>query len=148
MFWLLITLLVLDSGYSVVATSDGCVFGERPPKRLACKPCRFSEMSMMVESLPIFYTQRDNLFYSAWAFALPTTLLRIPYSLLESGLWSVIVYWSVGLAPTAGRFFTFWLLLFLSHQVLLMPGVLPVIYLESCSLDHLAACGRVLPQSS
>ena len=78
--------------------------------------CRFSEMSMMVESLPIFYTQRDNLFYSAWAFALPTTLLRIPYSLLESFLWSIIVYWSVGLAPSAARFFTFWLLLFLSHQ--------------------------------
>ena len=71
---------------------------------------------MMVESLPIFYTQRDNLFYSAWAFALPTTLLRIPYSLLESFLWSIIVYWSVGLAPSAARFFTFWLLLFLSHQ--------------------------------
>ena len=78
--------------------------------------CRFSEMSMMVESLSIFYTQRDNLFYPAWAFALPTTLLRIPYSLLESFLWSIIVYWSVGLAPTAARFFTFWLLLFLSHQ--------------------------------
>ena len=71
---------------------------------------------MMVESLSIFYTQRDNLFYPAWAFALPTTLLRIPYSLLESFLWSIIVYWSVGLAPTAARFFTFWLLLFLSHQ--------------------------------
>lgn len=69
------------------------------------------------QSLPIFYTQRDNLFYAAWAFALPTTLLRIPYSLLESFLWSIIVYWSVGLAPTAGRFFTFWLLLFLAHQV-------------------------------
>ncbi|CAK0784035.1 hypothetical protein CVIRNUC_007238 [Coccomyxa viridis] len=79
----------------------------------------FSEMSMMVESLSIFYTQRDNLFYPAWAFALPTTLLRIPYSLLESFLWSIIVYWSVGLAPTAARFFTFWLLLFLSHQVAL-----------------------------
>ena len=70
----------------------------------------------MVESLSIFYTQRDNLFYPAWAFALPTTLLRIPYSLLESFLWSIIVYWSVGLAPSAARFFTFWLLLFLSHQ--------------------------------
>lgn len=85
--------------------------------------CRFSEMSMMVESLPIFYTQRDNLFYSAWVFALPTTLMRIPYSLLESFLWSIIVYWSCGLAPTAGRFFTFWLLLFLSHQVSIAPAL-------------------------
>jgi len=70
-----------------------------------------------MESLPIFYSQRDNFFYSAWAFALPQTLLRVPYSALESFLWTVIVYWSVNMAPTAGRFFTFWLLMFLAHQV-------------------------------
>lgn len=74
-------------------------------------------MSLLMESLPIFYSQRDNFFYSAWAFALPQTLLRVPYSALESFLWTVIVYWSVNMAPTAGRFFTFWLLMFLAHQV-------------------------------
>ena len=92
---------------------------------------RFSEMSMMVESLPIFYTQRDNLFYSAWAFALPTTLLRIPYSLLESFLWSIIVYWSVGLAPTAGRFFTF-----LAAPVPVPPGAPLWPVLHSKVLSH------------
>ncbi|EIE18006.1 putative pleiotropic drug resistance protein 3 [Coccomyxa subellipsoidea C-169] len=77
----------------------------------------FSEMSMLIESLPDFYKQRDNLFYPAWAFALPVTLLRIPYSLVESFVWSIIIYWSVGLAPSAARFFVFWLLCLLSHQV-------------------------------
>ncbi|KAK9902782.1 hypothetical protein WJX75_005811 [Coccomyxa subellipsoidea] len=77
----------------------------------------FSEMSILIEALPDFYKQRDNLFYPAWAFALPVTLLRIPYSLLESFLLSIVVYWAVGLAPTAARFFTFWLLCALSHQV-------------------------------
>ena len=72
---------------------------------------------MVVEMLPIFYTQRDNLFYTAWAFALPATLLRIPFSLAQSLLWSLIIYWSCGLAPAAGRFFTFWLLTFLVHLV-------------------------------
>ncbi len=38
-----------------------------------------------------------------WAFALPVTLLRIPYSLVESFVWSIIIYWSVGLAPSAAR---------------------------------------------
>ena len=98
---------------------------------------------MMVESLPIFYTQRDNLFYSAWAFALPTTLLRIPYSLAESFLWSIIVYWSVGLAPTAARFFTFWLLLFLSHQVgsafLAFEGFIRGLYGNTSAADDAAA---------
>ena len=79
--------------------------------------CSFSEMSMVVEMLPIFYTQRDNLFYTAWAFALPATLLRVPFSLAQSLLWSLIIYWSCGLAPTAARFFTFWLLTFLTHLV-------------------------------
>ncbi|BDA51445.1 ABC transporter G family member 36 [Coccomyxa sp. Obi] len=77
----------------------------------------FSEMSMLIEALPDFYKQRDNLFYPAWAFALPVTLLRIPYSLVESFILTIIIYWSVGLAPDAGRYFTFWLLCFLSHQV-------------------------------
>jgi hypothetical protein len=63
----------------------------------------FSEMSILIEALPDFYKQRDNLFYPAWAFALPVTLLRIPYSLLESFLLSIVVYWAVGLAPTAAR---------------------------------------------
>ena len=72
---------------------------------------------MIVEMLPIFYTQRDNLFYTAWAFALPATLLRVPFSLAQSLLWSLIIYWSCGLAPTAARFFTFWLLTFLTHLV-------------------------------
>ena len=31
------------------------------------------------------------------------TLLRLPYSLLEAVVWSIIVYWSVGFAPDAGR---------------------------------------------
>ena len=34
---------------------------------------------------------------------LPVTLLRLPYSLLEAVVWSIIVYWSVGFAPDAGR---------------------------------------------
>ena len=38
-----------------------------------------------------------------WAFVLPVTLLRLPYSLLEAVVWSIIVYWSVGFAPDAGR---------------------------------------------
>jgi hypothetical protein len=47
--------------------------------------------------------QRDNLFYPSWAFALPTLILQTPQALLESVLWSSIVYWVAGLAPEAGR---------------------------------------------
>ena len=42
-------------------------------------------------------------FFPAWAFVLPTTLLRIPYSLVEALIWTSIVYWVVGLTASAGR---------------------------------------------
>eukprot|EP00878_Enallax_costatus_P029120 GHUV01031546.1.p1 GENE.GHUV01031546.1~~GHUV01031546.1.p1 ORF type:complete len:121 (-),score=31.59 GHUV01031546.1:746-1108(-) len=63
----------------------------------------YAEMTLMIMSLHVFFKQRTAQFFPAWAFALPTTLLRIPYSLVESIPWSVIVYWLTGLAPDAGR---------------------------------------------
>lgn len=68
-----------------------------------------------MDRLPGFYRQRDNRFYSAWAFVLPVTLLRLPYSLLVAVVWSVLVYFSVNLDPSPGRFFTYVLLLWMLH---------------------------------
>ena len=70
---------------------------------------------------------------------LPVTLLRLPYSLLEAVVWSIIVYWSVGFAPDAGR---------------VRPdpgsGVLMPVLAESgerpChTMQCNAACGHLLP---
>lgn len=68
-----------------------------------------------MDRLPGFYRQRDNRFYSAWAFVTPVTVLRAPYSLFTAVLWSILVYFSTNLDPTPGRFFTYVLLLFLLH---------------------------------
>ena len=38
-----------------------------------------------------------------WAFAVPVTLLRLPYSFVESLIWSAMLYWIIGFAPDAGR---------------------------------------------
>jgi hypothetical protein len=121
-------------------------------------------------SNPVLDVPGDNLFYPAWAFAVPTMVLSIPQAVIESGIWSIIVYWVwrielfvhtqqcpavliavdliamltgcaamscsswltgfrqcvlilapslhqvAGLAPSAGRFFFFWLITFLMHQ--------------------------------
>jgi hypothetical protein len=56
-----------------------------------------------VDRLPVFYKQRGQGLYPAWAYTLPTTFLRLFYSATEAGLWSAIVYWLVGFAPDAGR---------------------------------------------
>ena len=62
-----------------------------------------AELSMTVVKLPVFFRQRDFLFYPAWAFALPIWVLRIPISFLESAIWIVLTYYTIGFAPSAGR---------------------------------------------
>lgn len=64
----------------------------------------FSELPITISRLPVFYKQRDSLFYPAWAFALPSWILRVPYSIIESVVWSCVVYYPVGFAPSGGRY--------------------------------------------
>ncbi|KAK4478717.1 hypothetical protein RD792_014215 [Penstemon davidsonii] len=78
-----------------------------------------AELAMTMFRLPVFFKQRDFLFYPAWAFGLPIYLLRIPLSLLESAIWVVITYYTIGFAPAAGRFFKQFLTLFSIHQMAL-----------------------------
>ncbi|KAJ7522660.1 hypothetical protein O6H91_18G021400 [Diphasiastrum complanatum] len=79
----------------------------------------FAEVSLTVQRLPVFYKQRDLLFYPAWAYALPTWIMRVPLSLLESFIWVFLSYWVIGFAPEAGRFFRQFLILFCVHQMAL-----------------------------
>ncbi|KAL9150125.1 hypothetical protein ABFS82_12G149200 [Erythranthe guttata] len=78
-----------------------------------------AELAMTVFRLPVFYKQRDFLFYPAWAFGLPIWILRIPLSILESTIWIVLTYYTIGFAPAAGRFFRQFLAFFSIHQMAL-----------------------------
>ncbi|RHN48647.1 putative sulfate-transporting ATPase [Medicago truncatula] len=78
-----------------------------------------AELSMTVYRLPVFYKQRDIMFYPAWAFALPIWILRIPLSFMESAIWIVLTYFTIGFAPSASRFFRQFLALFGIHQMAL-----------------------------
>lgn len=62
-----------------------------------------AELAMTVFRLPVFYKQRDALFYPGWAFGLPLWLLRIPISVMESGIWIILTYYTIGFAPAASR---------------------------------------------
>ncbi|KAK9152792.1 hypothetical protein Sjap_000272 [Stephania japonica] len=77
------------------------------------------ELPIMISRLPVFYKQRDNCFHPAWAWSIPSWILRVPYSVIESAVWSCVVYYTVGFAPDAGRFFQFMFLLFATHQMAL-----------------------------
>ncbi|CAN1275846.1 Pleiotropic drug resistance protein 1 [Linum perenne] len=78
-----------------------------------------AELAMTVFRLPVFYKQRDFLFYPAWAFGLPIWILRIPLSLMESGIWIALTYYTIGFAPSASRFFKQFLAFFGIHQMAL-----------------------------
>ena len=63
----------------------------------------FAELAMTFVTLPVFFKQRNLRFYPAWAFTILDVLLGIPFSLLESGVWVVITYYTIGFAPEARR---------------------------------------------
>ncbi|XP_021846147.1 ABC transporter G family member 39 isoform X2 [Spinacia oleracea] len=79
----------------------------------------FAELSLTVMRLPIFYKQRDFMFYPAWAYALPVWVLRIPLSFVESAIWTILTYYTIGFAPAASRFFCQLLAYFCIHQMAL-----------------------------
>ncbi|XP_076900662.1 ABC transporter G family member 31-like [Bidens hawaiensis] len=79
----------------------------------------FAELPLMIFRLPVFYKQRDNNFYPAWAWSVSSWILRVPYSFVEACVWSIIVYYSVGFSPNVGRFFHYVFVLFSIHQMAL-----------------------------
>ncbi|KAI4304728.1 hypothetical protein MLD38_040203 [Melastoma candidum] len=78
-----------------------------------------TELAMTVFRLPVFFKQRDFLFYPAWAFALPIWITRIPVSFMESAIWIIITYYTIGFAPAPARFFKQFLAFFGINQVAL-----------------------------
>ncbi|XWS16592.1 hypothetical protein CRYUN_Cryun34aG0102300 [Craigia yunnanensis] len=78
-----------------------------------------AELALTIFRLPVFYKQRDFLFYPSWAFSLPIWLLRIPLSFAESGIWIILTYYTIGFAPDASRFFRQFLAFFAIHQMAL-----------------------------
>lgn len=63
----------------------------------------YSELAMTLMKLPVFFKQRDLLFYPAWAYSLPTMIIRIPMTFVEVSIWMTITYYGIGYDPSIGR---------------------------------------------
>lgn len=63
----------------------------------------FSELAMTIMKLPVFYKQRDLLFYPSWAYSLPTWILKIPITFVEVGVWVFTTYYVIGYDPNVQR---------------------------------------------
>ncbi|KAL5729458.1 transcription factor [Ranunculus cassubicifolius] len=76
-----------------------------------------SELNLTIAKLPVFYKQRDLLFYPAWAYALPTWILKIPISFIEVAVWTFITYYVIGFDPNVERLLRQYLVLLLVNQM-------------------------------
>ncbi|KAG6665324.1 hypothetical protein I3843_02G131600 [Carya illinoinensis] len=76
-----------------------------------------AEISMTIIKLPVFYKQRDLLFYPPWVYAIPQWILKIPITFLEVAVWVFMTYYVIGFDPNVGRLFKQYLLLVLVNQM-------------------------------
>ncbi|XP_059287192.1 pleiotropic drug resistance protein 1-like [Lycium ferocissimum] len=70
-----------------------------------------SEIALTIYKLPVFYKQRDLLFFPSWAYAMPSWILKIPVTILEVGIWVFLTYYVIGFDPSPTRLFKHFLLL-------------------------------------
>lgn len=80
----------------------------------------FAELALALLRLPVFYKQRELLFYPTWIFSVPNCIIKIPISIVESAVWVMVTYFTIGFAPEADRRVSYLLLsyLFLSPYIL------------------------------
>ncbi|KAK8551179.1 hypothetical protein V6N12_039836 [Hibiscus sabdariffa] len=75
------------------------------------------ELSMTITKLPVFYKQRDLLFFPSWTYGLPSWILKIPMTFIEVSIWVFITYYVIGFDPNVERFFRQFLILVLINQM-------------------------------
>jgi hypothetical protein len=62
-----------------------------------------SELALTIIKLPVFFKQRDLRFFPAWAYTIPTWILKIPVSFVEVGGFVFMAYYVIGFDPNVGR---------------------------------------------
>ncbi|CAN6878213.1 unnamed protein product [Brassica oleracea] len=73
------------------------------------------ELTLTISRLSVFYKQKELYFYPAWAYAVPSAILKIPISVLEAFLWTSLTYYVIGYSPDIVRFFRQFLIFFALH---------------------------------
>ncbi|CAI8614747.1 unnamed protein product [Vicia faba] len=64
----------------------------------------------------LYYTLKAFYLYPAWAYCLPAAILKIPFSVLDSLVWTSITYYVIGYNPEITRFLLQFLLLIALHM--------------------------------
>uniref|UniRef100_R7WB38 Pleiotropic drug resistance protein 4 n=1 Tax=Aegilops tauschii TaxID=37682 RepID=R7WB38_AEGTA len=77
----------------------------------------FSELGMTATKLPVFFKQRDLLFFPAWAYTIPAWILQIPITFFEVGVYVFTTYYVIGFDPSISRLFKQYMLLLALNQM-------------------------------
>lgn len=64
----------------------------------------FTEVSLLITKLPVLYKHRDLHFYPPWTYTLPSWLLSVPTSVIESAMWVIVTYYVIGYDPQIKRY--------------------------------------------
>ncbi|KAF8643503.1 hypothetical protein HU200_066853 [Digitaria exilis] len=75
-----------------------------------------AEVGLTIAKLPVFFKQRDLLFYPAWTYSVPSWIIKTPLSLLNVTIWVFITYYVIGFDPNVERLFRQFLLLLLMNE--------------------------------
>ncbi|XP_061351426.1 pleiotropic drug resistance protein 3-like isoform X1 [Gastrolobium bilobum] len=75
-----------------------------------------AELIMTITRLPVVYKQKAFYLYPAWAYCLPASILKIPFSVLDSIVWTSVTYYVIGYSPEITRFLRQFLLLVTLHM--------------------------------
>lgn len=62
------------------------------------------ELTLTISRIAVFCKQKELYFYPAWAYAIPSAILKIPISFLEAFLWTLLTYYVIGYSPEIGRY--------------------------------------------
>lgn len=62
-----------------------------------------AELIMTITRLPIVYKQKEFYLYPAWAYCLPASILKIPFSVIDSIVWTSVTYYVIGYSPEVER---------------------------------------------
>ncbi|KAK7388064.1 hypothetical protein VNO78_22868 [Psophocarpus tetragonolobus] len=75
-----------------------------------------AELIMTITRLPVVDKQKEFYLYPAWAYCLPSAILKIPFSVLDSIVWTSLTYYVIGYSPEITRFLRQFLLLVTLHM--------------------------------
>lgn len=83
-----------------------------------------SEVTDSFVGRPVLAKHKSFAFFHPAAFCIAQITADIPQLLVQITAFSVILYWMVGLAASAGQFFTLWVVVFAAAMVCLLSSIL------------------------